>query len=200
MTNGESFNELIRANAAAPSDETEEYRRFNNLFSMITMIFMIACAYLASLIPSFEVAASKMLFYFPLLKERSSFLLDRDISSYMSFAATVGSIFVTAPLTIAIFARGYWITVVAPRKCRRVSKATFLSMAFTFSASSILVAIAFVHVPTTYDPRWPGFASILFWPVFPAIGAFMAWMFSMVLFSVFVGLAKAATQYGGTNV
>ncbi|MEZ5790105.1 MAG: hypothetical protein R3D34_04675, partial [Nitratireductor sp.] len=168
MTNGESFNELIRANAAAPSDETEEYRRFNNQFSMITMNFMIACAYLASFILYDEVAASKILSYFPLLNERSSFLLDRDISSYMSFAATVGSIFVTAPLTIAIFARGYWITVVVPRKCRRVSPATFLSMAFSFLVSSILVAIAFIHVPTTYDPRWPGMAFILFWPVFPA--------------------------------
>ncbi|MEZ5872113.1 MAG: hypothetical protein R3D32_09740 [Nitratireductor sp.] len=72
-------------------------------------------------------------------------------------------------------------------------------MAFSFLVSSILVAIAFIHVPTTYDPRWPGFASILFWPLFPALGAFAVWMFSMVLFSVFVGLAKAATQYGGTK-
>ncbi|MCC0028686.1 MAG: hypothetical protein R3D65_14915 [Zhengella sp.] len=194
-----SFKNALRASAPAPADETEEYRRFNDRFSVITLFFMIACAYLASLLSFVGVSASKVLIYFPALNDRATFLWNHDVPSYLTFAATVGGIIVTAPLTIAVFIRGYWITVVAPRKCRRVSQATFLSVACISSVSSAFVWIAFIHVPANYDPRWPGFASILFWPSFPVIGAVVAWMSSMVLFSVFVGIGKAATQLGGNE-
>ena len=199
MTISQSFKSKIRESAPAPPDETEDYRRFHNRFSVITMIVMIACAYLASLLPVVAGAASEVLIYLPTLNGRASFLRSNDIPSYFSFSATVVSVLLTGPLSIAVFARGYWITVVAPRKCRRVSRETFLSVAFSLSVSSILVAIAFVHVPTTYDPRWPGFSSILFWPLFPALGSVVAWMFSLVLFSALVGIAKAATQRGEKN-
>ena len=199
MTISQSFKSKIRESAPAPPDETEDYRRFNNRFSVITMIVMIACAYLASLLPVVAGAASEVLIYLPTLNGRASFLRSNDIPSYFSFSATVVSVLLTGPLSIAVFARGYWITVVAPRKCRRVSQATFLSVACISSVSSAFVWIAFIHVPANYDPRWPGFASILFWPSFPVIGAVVAWMSSMVLFSVFVGIGKAATQLGGNE-
>ena len=199
MTDKRSLMDLARAAAPAPHDETEDYQRFGNRFSVITLFFMIACAYLASLLPIDEAVASKILFHLPILNERSSFLRGNDIPSYLSFAATVASVLVTVPVTIAVFFRGYWITVVGPRKCRRVSQATFISVALGLSVSSILMAIAFISVPTSYDPRWPGYSVIVFWPLFPAFGAGVAWIVSIVLHSVLVGLFKAAMQYGGKN-
>ncbi|MDZ7823375.1 MAG: hypothetical protein U5K75_04585 [Ahrensia sp.] len=166
---------------------------------MIALFFMIFCAYLAAFLPLGEAEASKIFTYLPLLNERALWLKEYHYPSYLPFAAMVGSLVITMPLVVVVFIWGYWKTVVVPRKCKRLHQEAFLCVAFILVAASIFIAIAFVFVPKSYDPRWPGQAGVLFWPWFPALGAGVAWMCSLNLFVALVGLGKAVVQFGGKN-
>ncbi len=197
LTEKKTFAERLRAASPAHPEETKDYRKFSNAFSLISLAIAISAAYALWFLPDLEVVAANLDSYLPILNERLSFLLDNDFDSYLAYSATVLSVLVSVPVTVTGFSFGYWRTVAAPRKCRRVSKDTLLAILFGVSTSTILMAIAFIDVPETYDPRWPGFALILFWPIFPALGGAAAWFFGMTVFLTLVGMVKAACQYGG---
>ncbi|MDZ7823376.1 MAG: hypothetical protein U5K75_04590 [Ahrensia sp.] len=135
MADDRNFKHRLREAAPAPYDETEAYKRFNNLFSIITLFFMIFCAYLAAFLPLGEAEASKIFTYLPLLNDRALWLKEYHYPSYLTFAAMVGSLIVTMPLMVVVFIWGYWKTVVVPFGERAIWLGS-LAIAVPLSSSS----------------------------------------------------------------
>ena len=181
---------IARMKEAAPArrNETEAYEKFNYHYSWIAPLLMVAIAY-ATFMLNADFLLSKESFIrslFPFLEGRMDFLKAQDERSLLAYTATVYSAVFTIPICTLIWLFGYWLTVISKRAHMGLVPDSIISVGYLVVVSVAFLAIAFVHVPETYDSRWPGMARILFWPVFPAFGTFLTFMASASLFVLIV--------------
>lgn len=191
------FSAWMRSAAPAPFDETEEYRRFTAKLVIISTIVMFAAAYIFSFFAIAEGASVGFAENFSILSNRLQFLRMNDHDSYVSFSATLLSSSILVPIVLAVWVLGYWKTVAAQKKCRPASIDTFFALIFYILFGSFMIFIAYIFVPANFDPRWPGNARIIFWPIFPAINFMGVWSFLIVIFSLIVSVYKFTVLRGG---
>jgi hypothetical protein len=186
------FMEKLRAGAPAPHDETEEYKKFSHYFALVSMLIYIISAYAASLLFANQMMGltAALSNIFPVLDLRINFLGLIDTKSATTYVATITS--GTALLSVSMILNfiGYWRTVASKGRCFPVNNFTIINMIMSILIMTTLLYTIFVLVPNTFDPRWPGMIGLLFWPMFPAIGALTLFLCSSLAFSVFVGFLK----------
>ena len=200
MASDKTFMERLRVATPAPPDETEQYRKFNYVFSALSLMVVVCGAYGAYIFGAdLEGKAIWLSRLFPFLEPRMRFLQSVDYSSYLAYGATVLSAMISVPIVVLVWVAGYWKTVVSLGKCRALMRGAITSVLFSIFVSFSLTIIAFVDVPETYDSRWPGMVRFLFWPIFPAFGAGAAWILGMVVFSILVGIFKFVAYHGGRH-
>lgn len=193
MSAWNDFIARLREAAPARRNETEAYEKFNYHYSWIAPLLMVAIAYAASMLDA-DFLLSKESFIrslLPFLEGRMDFLKVQDERSLLAYIATVYSAIFTIPIFTLIWLLGYWRTVISKRAHVGLVPDAVISLMFFFGVTAIFVTISFVHVPETYDPRWPGFARILFWPIFPVFGTFFVFMISASIFLLAVFLLKS---------
>jgi len=186
--------------APAPHNETEEYKRFNSWFSVISLLTVIAASYGSAWL--FETELDKVSDWLstaiPALAPRIDFLKSVDGYSQLPYTATVISGLLLILVMVFVQAVFYLKTVIVPGKAKGVTSKTFgLLLLITFMIAA-MVWVAFVFVPTPYDPRWPGMTRVFFWPIFPLFGGGVAYLSTWALFAILVGILKLIFMRGGT--
>jgi hypothetical protein len=189
--------EIMRSNSPTPRNECPQFDAFRDRFSLITLFLNIFISYLSSvliIVPT-ETHSSSISF----VANRMDFLREQDMNSLRVFLATLYSGFVLLPFVIILWGVGYWKTVIRLGKAKPVNSDTIVVMIFQITVAVAAFYIAFLSVPGVYDARWPGRARILFWPIFPAIGAMVFWLATILLFSAIVGALKFVFIPEGQN-
>jgi len=133
----------------------------------------------------------------PILEPHIEFLKSVDEYSHLPYTATVISGLFLCLVMVFIQAVFYWKTVVGPRKAKGVTSKTFSLLLVLAVMIAAMVWIAFIFVPTPYDPRWPGMARVIFWPIFPFFGGVVVSLSASVLFTILVGIVKLIFMHGG---
>lgn len=192
MPKDSNFNARLRASAPVHSDETPEYKSFNAAYRVAFPLAFVVLAYVTFFIFGGQIGSAMALGVskFSVLQPRIEFLKAHDQASAFAYAATVASGLFLLPILILFHAVAYWKTVIGKRRCRPADGYTLLGVGLVVFMVVIMMAIAFVHVPKSYDPRWPGMARILFWPIFPVFGGVAFSILEEVGFITFVGLMK----------
>ncbi|WP_321446549.1 hypothetical protein [uncultured Cohaesibacter sp.] len=167
-----SMKEWLKEANPIPYDETEEYKRFNDVFGWIEVSIMIFSPYILLLIygENIEQITSYIRDNFSLFQDRVEFLKTYDNYSAISYSATILTSLLFMPIMLTIRVVGYWKTVVAKRRCKGLnSKTPFFLLCFT-TLFLWVAEIAFLEVPQNFDPRWPGNTRWFFWPLYPLVG------------------------------
>ena len=198
-SNFETLKKEVRAAAPAPYDETEGYATFSQALFIAAVAVAIALAYTLSYM--LFLASSECLAWLsdamPFSRDRLNFLAQLDERSAVSYLATVLSGFLLVPVILCANGVGYWKTVVAGRRCKRVTSLSLASAGPALLVFGVVFWIAFVFVPSGIDPRYPGNVRWFFWPIFPALGGLVLALLPSVLFQVCVLALKAALLAAG---
>lgn len=191
----------IRRAAPAPHNETPSYRIFSKWFAPVTLFSIMFLIYLLTLLVNFELSTSydSLVENLPILKNRLDFLQSSDQLSQRGFIVTIVVALMAIPVFVAINVVFYWKLVLSPRQSRKINRYTFFSILMACAVFGLLTWIAFVSVPSSFDPKRPGLVMILFWPFFPALGAGMIYLIITVIFSVLVGCYKFSRRIGAPN-
>lgn len=184
--------------APAPPNETEEYKKFNDIFSKLSVIFSVSIAYLILLIFEDEILyiSENFIDYFSLFKGRFYYIYSIDKYSSLSFLATLLSGIITMPIIIYIHFKYYMKTVVYPKKFVEVGPITLIYMIFSLIIFSILLWLTFIAIIKPYNPKYPGMTRTFFWPLFPFFGGIFLSSFANFIFYTIVGLLKFAFMRG----
>lgn len=188
------FKKRVLDAAPAPHDETPSFKRFSAVFSPLSILFTLALAYALSIAfaSDYQSKSDALLSVLPITKGRIFFLHGHGAYSEAAYVATIVCAAIAIPMLVAVNGVFYLTLVALPGQCRGVNRITFLSLLYALCVVAVFTWIIFISVPSHFEPARPGLAVILFWPVFPALGALFVPGVSFVVFSVLVGLLKLA--------
>jgi hypothetical protein len=199
MVTGSLRQRLIDANPM-PYDETSQYRRFMGYFVPICIIVPIVLAYAVHYTSIVKMDLRPIVkSLFPPVRARLDFLSAQDLFSANSYAITFLIFIILALPIFCVHAVFYWRTVIAARYYRKVSKLTLLVMAYAICIAGTLFSILFLYVPQAFEPGRPGFARIIFWPLFPALSLSLLIFCTSVTLSLSVAIFKFTHQIGSQN-
>lgn len=192
MPTDESFKARLRASAPAPHDETPQYERFTAVFALVSPAAFVIAAYATYFIfgERLDALSTWLAREFPLLAPRIGFLRAWNVQSARAYAATVTSGALLFSIFLLINAIGYWKTVVRKGGCRTVNINTLVLVVMLLTVFGVLGAIAFLEIPSTWNPSYPGMTRIFFWPTFPMLGGLFSSTMFYGAFSMLVAIVK----------
>ncbi|WP_152452941.1 hypothetical protein [Roseivivax sp. THAF197b] len=197
----EHYKSAVRNSAPAPHDETEGYAWFSAWFMPVAFGVAVALCYIIAWanLDGTLINAARLSEVFPQADGRIAFFDGQDKASQGAYTATLAASLVIFPAFLLMNGIGYWRTVVAPGRCRRVSHLTIISVLAQVTVFAVLFLIAFVHVPEAQPPGRRGNSAIIFWPVFPAVGGALLVLCANVIFCALVGGLKFLFGLRGNN-
>ncbi|WGW03534.1 hypothetical protein [Tropicibacter oceani] len=197
----EAYKAGVRGAAPAPHEETEDYARFSAWFMPVAFGLAVALCYFMAWknLDGTLIDAARVSEVFPPAAGRIAFFEVQDKASQGAYTATLAAGLVILPAFLVLNGIGYWKTVVAPDRCRRVSRLTMHAVLPLLVVFAIFFLIAFVHVPEFSVPGRRGMSRIIFWPAFPALGGALLVLCAHVIFVALVGGLKFLFGLVGKN-
>lgn len=194
----DDYKSAVRNAAPAPYNETEGYERFSAWFMPLAFGAAIALCYILAWanLDGTLINAARLSEIFPPANGRIDFFERQDEASKGAYTATLSAGLLIVPAFLVSHGIGYWSTVVAPGRCRRVSRLTIMSVLTAVLAFVAIFWIGFFFVP---DVRLAKKSFILFWPIFPALGGVLLVLISHVVFGALVGGLKFLFGLRGKN-
>lgn len=187
--------------APAPHNETVDYARFSSFFVPIAFGISLLLPYIIIFI--FADYLEEVMIWFatkvPIFDRRIYFLRSIDDFSDAAYAATLNSgiIILIGVFTANFF--GYRKSVVLPKKLRRAGPLTVVSMLFMTMTIFLLGWASFIDAPVALSGSQLGMSRVLLWPFFPALGAAVFFLSSILAFSISVGVVKLTLKLGENN-
>ncbi|WP_375257599.1 hypothetical protein [Citreimonas sp.] len=179
----------------------EEYAAGGGLWTWFFWVWLgvaVAICYAAAFLNADGalVSAEAVERVLPQAAKRIELLAAHDLRSLHAYTATLASGLVIVPLTVAVFAVGYWKTVVSPGRCQPVGASVLIHISACLAFSwGFMWAVFFEEWPL--DTHGKGFSVL--WPVFPFWAGPTLALVGKILLVAFVGLFKLILGPRGHN-
>lgn len=183
--------------APAPYDETPAFKKFSLAFSLIALALTAMLMYLLVMIIGDDNGPyiDLILDYFPIGSDRVEFLRHHSAYSVTGYAATVIVGSVSVPIFLIIHIIAYIKFVGISMSCRDVNVGTLYLTVTSKVLLLWLIWMAFIFVPSDFNPRRPGNAVFLFRPFSLYLGSGMVVVAENSIFATIIAVVKFARKW-----